>query len=189
MLILFRIKKIFFFIKSFLYLCCLIHKKMKNLSHVNKLSDLINIALNDLEVVEQMPEIYKVDMGNWHGPQYDGEDVWRNSSPIICAVCFAGCVMANTLKCNPNDQFHPSFFDSDTKLKLVFLDHIRNGFIDDALCIFYSKDNISMLLSERGLDDISFDYLFIERYMYNKDPKGFKEKMCEMATILSNYDL
>ena len=49
----------------------------------NKPSELLKVALTDLELVEGDSK-YRVDMRNWHTPQYDK----------TCEVCLAGSVMA-----------------------------------------------------------------------------------------------
>lgn len=55
----------------------------------DKLSDLLELALGDLEKVEAMPEVYEVDMSDWHLPQRDefGGRCGR------CTVCLAGAVI------------------------------------------------------------------------------------------------
>lgn len=49
-----------------------------------KPSELILLALEDLEKVEKMKGVYRVDMSEWHRPGEDGP----------CYVCLAGSVLA-----------------------------------------------------------------------------------------------
>lgn len=60
-----------------------------------KPSELLRVALADLEAVENMPG-YVIDMGTWHSPQSDG-----------CHVCHAGAVMANSLNVEKSFYAYP----------------------------------------------------------------------------------
>lgn len=85
----------------------------------DKLSELIYIALEDLEKIEADPR-YIIDMGTWHMP--NGK----------CAVCAAGAVMAKRLGADPTAHISPSRFDDDTEAKLDAIDLLRCGYLDDA---------------------------------------------------------
>lgn len=83
----------------------------------NKLSKLIEVALDDLDKCEQDPK-YKVDMDAWHLP---------NSH---CSVCFAGTVMAKSLNTDRSydvDGYDEKFTDSQWD-KFMALDQARCGF-------------------------------------------------------------
>lgn len=56
----------------------------------DKPSELIRLAVADLERAEASPD-YIIDMGCWHEPIPNG----------LCAVCFAGAVIAGTLGAHP----------------------------------------------------------------------------------------
>lgn len=89
----------------------------------NKLSKLLTVAMIDLELVEQDSR-YKIDMGEWHTP-----------SGSKCEVCFAGSVMAQTLKIpewvyvdSPDEL--PARSDTNNvslKLKLEAINSLRSG--------------------------------------------------------------
>ena len=79
----------------------------------NKPSELIRLALSDLEECEQDPK-YAVDMGSWHRPV-----------GAQCLVCLAGSVMAKTMKV-PQHNFETP--DNHVEFrKLRFLNDIRSG--------------------------------------------------------------
>jgi hypothetical protein len=92
----------------------------------DKLSDLIEVALADLEKVEKDP-IYKVDMHKWHDPMPDAE------GQPVCLVCLAGAVMAKTLEAPEFLDSHPGRFDEKTALKLSALNFIRRGWVSSAM--------------------------------------------------------
>lgn len=84
-----------------------------------KLSELIEVALNDLDLCEKDPR-YKIDMWNWHRP---------NSH---CSVCFAGSVMAKTFGLGPDEHIMEertgnNTFSARDWNKFHALDHVRKG--------------------------------------------------------------
>jgi len=76
--------------------------KMKTPTAPKKLSDAIELALEDLAIVEKHKD-YVVDMGIFHAP----EQYLKN----ICCVCFAGAVMTVTHQIPWEDPKMPSDFD------------------------------------------------------------------------------
>ena len=82
----------------------------------NKPSELIDLALADLELCEKDEE-YQIDMEVY----YD-----RSISSKVCQVCLAGAVMAQSLERYSTTLF-PSSFDCDTSNKLSALDMFRKG--------------------------------------------------------------
>ena len=97
-------------------------------------SDLIRLAVADLEKCEAMPDVYKVDMGDWHLP------VWNltvDEAPR-CSVCLAGAVLAQTFEVPSNVPAVPGSRIGDTEIdgneteRLLQLDMYRRG-IDDSL--------------------------------------------------------
>jgi hypothetical protein len=89
-----------------------------------KLSDLIDLALDDLEKVERDPR-YVLKMTVWHSSlDYDMES--------RCAVCLAGSVIAKTLEVPPNKSVLPIDFDEHTKVRLEALDNLRCGYLREA---------------------------------------------------------
>lgn len=134
----------------------------------DKPSDLIELALRDLESVELRPDAYKIDMRVWH------ERLGWAAGP--CSVCFAGSVMAMTLGRSPEDRLKPTSqgFDDDTHRKLLALNYFREGGINRGLAImgFQARD---FLLRRPG----PYDY----------SPEEFKHDTRKMASDLREVGL
>ena len=103
------------------------NKKQKLLP--NFLWELIELALEDLEEVEAMPDIYKVNMDRYHS-KYNGRP---------CNVCFAGAIIAKELKVPPTKSVSTPDFDLVTRNKLQALDRVRVYNIVTALELFYQN--------------------------------------------------
>ena len=89
---------------------------------------LIKIALKDLRQVEKMPDKYVVDMGFYHRP---------NSH---CSVCFAGAVMAISLKISHKANIIPSCLDNELlRFRLEALDSVRCGNVAGFVLGFYGS--------------------------------------------------
>lgn len=97
---------------------------MKTATLPDKPSELIRVALADLRKVEAMPDVYRVDMSYWHHPR-DGK----------CSVCFAGAVMAQTIKLDVDAHVsaYDDRFDIETENKLEALNSFREGAVGDGL--------------------------------------------------------
>lgn len=89
----------------------------------DKPSALIRLALADLEATEKMPE-YHINMREFHEGMI--------STEFKCEVCFAGAVMARTIKVSPFMNAMPDDFDDATEAKLNALDAFRSGDIEAA---------------------------------------------------------
>lgn len=105
----------------------------------NKLSDLLMLALTDLEQVENDPR-YKVSMLHWHEP--NGK----------CSVCLAGSVMARTLRAPLAEPLAPSDFGSNAQ-KLRALDDVRTGRIRFALFQISGKYSTPGIVDYAYLDE------------------------------------
>ena len=81
----------------------------------DKLSDLLELALSDLEKVEALPK-YKVDMMQWHTNIGD-----------VCAVCLAGSVLAMTGKMEYGLNYSASMLPRPIADKLLALNALREG--------------------------------------------------------------
>lgn len=129
----------------------------------DKLSDLILVALDDLEKVEN-DERYTVNMDWWH------------RSGDTCLVCLAGSVMAKSLDVSPDCTRFPNDFDDKTEAKLDALNWARVGDVSYALY---------------HLDVPSSDYTSLDREVadYQDDPEQFKADMREIAAALKEQDL
>jgi len=80
-------------------------------------SALIRVALNDIQEVQRLKKIYKINMGEWH----------NGRSNELCELCFAGAVMARTLKASPGQDIMPKEFGIMNGNKLCSLDDFRKG--------------------------------------------------------------
>ena len=129
----------------------------------DKLSDLILVALDDLEKVEN-DERYTVNMDWWH------------RSGDTCLVCLAGSVMAKSLDVSPDRTRFPNDFDEKTEAKLDALNWAHVGDVDYAL---------------HHLDVPQSSYTSFNRSVvdYSDDPEQFKADMREIAAVLKEQDL
>ena len=138
---------------------------MKTDTLPDKLSDLLEIALDDLELVEADPH-YAVNMNQWH-----------NISSVngICHVCLAGAVMAGTLRADPGQHTMPIDYPRDVRRKLLTLDAFAMGDI------------------HMGFRDSSIppdpDFPDIDIPEYSVDPEGFKQTLRDLIPELraKNY--
>lgn len=138
-----------------------------------KPSQLIRLALKDLETVEKMPGTYTVDMSIWHTP-------FRFTSGL-CHVCLAGAVISQTLGGDPADYLEPSRFvrrglfglSTKTYDRLMALDSFRRGAIQEGLrALGYSK---KIQKQCAGLN-------LLLRVYYADNAKVFKYNLLTLAT-------
>ena len=135
---------------------------------------LTKLALKDLILVEKDP-VYRVNMGRWHYPEPEGG---------FCSACFAGGVLAKTIKV-------PSKIEVQVNLGDVLapaagsLDALRRGAF--ALAVSYHRDitfNAACLLVEsKGLKT----YYSVKTYDTN--PAAFKASMRRMIKRLKKANL
>jgi len=135
---------------------------MKKLKLPDVPSELILLALNDLELIEKNPN-YIVNMTRWH----DYCDVDQ-----ICYACFAGAVMAGTLRSNFREVLDPHDFGKNYN-KLAALDAFRLG-------------DIILGLHEMGIHktNILSDYFRVTPYQ--ESPKAWKIDMMAMVDFLKS---
>tara|TARA_B100002049_G_scaffold229961_1_gene206248 strand:+ start:156 stop:578 length:423 start_codon:yes stop_codon:yes gene_type:complete len=125
-------------------------------------SDVIEVALADLEFVEADPR-YRIDMSTWHEPL----------SGNHCAVCFAGAVMAKTLKSPVGSDKHPGNFSGRTAKRLGALDDFRCGEVADGLMNF----------GVEWTPELASEWDF-RPTPYAVDPEEFKADMRDLAKRL-----
>lgn len=86
-----------------------------------KLSDLLDLAVDDAEAAERMPGVV-LDMDNWSRRTSNGE----------CKVCMAGAVMLRRLGADPRLSaaafYNPENFDDSTAVALYKIDKLRRGY-------------------------------------------------------------
>lgn len=133
----------------------------------DKPSELIGLALHDLELCEKDPR-YEIDMANWHNPH--GEDG-------KCAVCFAGATLAKSLNVHPSEAMEPPDFDEDTEAKLGALNEFRTGDVYEGL----------YLMGIEYPDDIMESDVAVVPYI--TDPEAFKADMRKLADTLEEHGL
>lgn len=89
----------------------------------NKLSDLLELAVRDVQKCEAEPARFALHMGNWHRP---------DAGKGVCVVCMAGAVMAQTigvpdderrevfqgLSCAPDIEPHRASFAAVNELRI-----------------------------------------------------------------------
>lgn len=135
----------------------------------DKPSDLILLALHDLEQVERQKKLYVINMDVFHEA---ADPDWVGLDPTKCSVCFAGSVMARTLKANPKENFQPEDFGVENGNKLVALDRFRTGDVVDG----FEEMGIQTPFEIKWKDDVSY---------YETHPKQFKADMKRMAQELA----
>lgn len=107
--------------------------RTKKIELPDTMSDLILLALTDLIAVEKQKKRFTVDMGTWHEPEEKyNQDEGENVKTGRCIVCFAGSVMAQTLKEQDDHDVSPESFDLETRNKLNAIDSLRQGDIHGA---------------------------------------------------------
>ncbi len=130
----------------------------------NKPSRLLSLALEDLVITERSKK-YCVDMGAWHRPDVNDGD--------ICVVCFAGVVMAQSLRI-PRDEYigqlDGRFSDSHAS-KFRALNEFRYGHIEAAL------EWLKIPLPE-SVPAVTYPE------SYSRNPEEFKRGMKYIITLL-----
>jgi len=133
-------------------------------------SNLISLALEDLIKVEKI-EQYEVNMDQWHCPSvaYGGDF-------LFCHVCFAGAVMAMTMKSSIVHYCDPKSFENPISDKLHALEYFRHGSVDLAL------DYMGIKVTRGN----QFDR---EIPTYKVDKRKFKSAMSRLARDLKEAGL
>lgn len=154
--------------------------KQKYAGLPDKLWQMLDLALADLEAIERQKSKYVVDMQTYH-------DVWTvqegRKRVKKCAVCFAGAVMACSLKVSPTEtNLEPGDFPEFIEWKLDAVDIARSGNIESAVNTFYSGSSWGGLREEdeQKLEKVGkkdefgdIDYC-INIPEYSEDPAAFK---------------
>jgi hypothetical protein len=128
----------------------------------DKPSELIKVAIRDLEAVERS-RVYAVSMGQWHT---------KFESDNVCYVCLAGSVMAKTFKIKRNKTCSPaSITNDDAQRKLYALNAFRIGDIVGAF------NNLNM-------DVPMFIAEHVHMPTYSEDKVKFKSELLKLAKVL-----
>jgi hypothetical protein len=128
----------------------------------DKPSDLIEVALTDLERVER-DDRYKIAMGEWHEP--NGK----------CSVCLAGAVISRVAQ--PNEYWTPGLMnDFVFAEKLRAINYFRAGMVASAL----------HTLNIPFPEGLTYDLPIPE---YENDRDGFYTGLRAMVGLLREYNL
>lgn len=138
--------------------------KGENMELPNKASELLRLAINDLELIEK-DERYSIDMNTWH--IYNNED-------NKCAVCLAGSIIAKTLNYNILKLFNFSNFSENIHEKLEALNEFKNGNIIWGL----ARLNLDYSFMKGELTEPSVDLT-----KYSENPSLFKQQILDLADI------
>lgn len=155
-----------------------------------KLSDVVLLALEDLERAEAS-KLYRIDMdATYHTPRDDmyGDD---DAEPDKCTVCFAGSIIAFSLKAKINEEKEPSDYGDEAARKLWSIDTLREGCVVDALKAFIGDDGDGeslMTSAQRDAAQWVDDHSNLCGCMssYSGYPDEFKNEM-EVLVALMRY--
>jgi hypothetical protein len=140
----------------------------------NKPSALIRLAVADLTAVEKQKKKFEIRMNQWFTPNSELEDDPKKKK---CYVCFAGSVMANTMKLDPEEYQEPyTVDDEDAEKKLYALNDFREGHIEEGLGVM-------------GIDLPPFLASEVEVVMYEDNKAVFKKQMLKLADVLEFHKL
>ena len=137
----------------------------------DKLSDLIELSITDLEKCEASPD-YRIDMEVWH--------TYRSEN---CYVCLAGAVMSQTLD---RDTKHDINWSSEVDSELRALDSIRRGDLQRALMYFKA---LTIQEAYDQFEDVIKNVDPIEYAAYEINPEQFKQYLRKVANKLREYNL
>jgi hypothetical protein len=101
--------------------------RKQRFEEATKLWQILEVALEDYYEILKNAK-YVIDMGKWHSPLASK-----------CFVCFAGCVMVNTLGENRYTLVIPESFSYSISQKLHVLNVLRMGHIVNAYHMFYGN--------------------------------------------------
>lgn len=159
---------------------------MSRRSLPKKLSDAILVALDDLSKVERMKDTYVVDMGAWHRPIEEGDvvaDLDYNPKDVgKCAVCFAGSVIACTLKEDPKTYVSFEGFSEELQHKFGALDDVRTGDITNAIGRWYAYDivprNPLVMFNDDPIDVADY---YTDRAQFKRDMRRIAKNLADLG--------
>jgi len=131
-----------------------------------KLSTAMRLALHDLALVERSKK-YKVNMGAWHTKSPFG----FMPEPSICHVCFAGSVMAKTLKLDHDSDYSGCEFGDEWPNVFTALDDVRKGHVASAM-------------KQMGRDCDKIPFIYYDSTGYGTDKKQWRKDMWKIVREL-----
>jgi len=148
-----------------------------------KLSEAIDLALEDLEIVEAH-EDYEIYMGIWHRPSnYEGNE---NSK---CMVCFAGAVMSVTHQVPWGISSHPDQFNTEWNRVFQALDDIRIGNLWAALHRMGKTQSSSWVKEFANKFNGDQENSCLEITSHYDSPKEFRADMMRVSAALKKENL
>lgn len=136
----------------------------------DKLSDLLDLALEDLEKAEADPDM-RIDMATWYDREYPEDRI----APGICSVCMAGTVLAQRANLPMGAVYiDPSDFSDEIRGKLYAINSLRMGYVYDAFCKLGLKIPAEL------------EYVYFV-YSYEGNPTKFKRDMKEISKLLREH--
>lgn len=164
------------------------------------LSEGLRLALKDLAWIEANPK-YQINMGIWHTPRFESIDKPTSDDPYkqvkkfeVCEVCFAGSVIAHTMKCKPTEDVNLYHFSPAVRNKLLALDSIREGNISGAINNWYGDVESEKIFAELHKNpllriDTVYDTIKVEVTNYDSDPDLWWADMEHIADALEQLGL
>ncbi len=147
-----------------------------------KLSDLVFVALADLEKVEAN-EQYIIDMSIWHRPRdFDSDN--PSGFETKCIVCLAGSVMSMSLDAELEDELDLDDFEPFEEKRLQALDELRSNMICETVTTVYGFDKVKD--AQAKLIEVQYEDDFAE---YSEDPERFKAWMRKIGQAFKEYGL
>ncbi len=141
----------------------------------NKPSELLEVAMHDLSLVERSSK-YKVDMWSWHKPTGAG----------YCEVCMAGAVMAKTLHVDSKVYKTASSFDARTDRKLWFISKASvTGFTGEADMISEVRAAFHLCIGRETVVKIRK----VAILKYSTSPRAFKARVRKIIRLLKEAGL
>lgn len=144
----------------------------------NKLSEIIEVALKDLESLEN-DKNYCIDMQEYYSFDSDLKQ---------CQVCLAGCILAREFELPLDYEFSICNVDTFVYNKLNMLDDVRQGSFRSAIYVSLGSVDSGRAIAERvnGLIKEEVGGLWDT---YRESPRTFKENLKIAVKILKENGL
>jgi hypothetical protein len=139
-----------------------------------KLSDLLELSLNDLDLVEKDP-LYTVNMRYWH----DNNNT-EYASTGTCLVGLAGAWLSKSCGAEVDTFICPTMLPRRAENAMLAINACRIGQIDDAVALFYGAEECYRVPREYKDFDVT---------RYSQNPVDFKKEMRELVNFLRCWGL
>jgi hypothetical protein len=137
-----------------------------------KPSELLTAALDDLEKIEAQPDVYKIDMNQWHEPENG-----------CCHICLAGAFLTGHLEVSPLESLYPSRLEAMERglgIRMIALDDLRLGNVRSGVSRIHGFGETGAIV---GLP------LSVHVPRYQDNPKGFKDSLRAVASQLGELGI